>query len=176
MGSLDFSISLPVLSALAVGMAQPAYLLILTRVPALKARNARQFALSSLVTFGLWIGSLLVFDGPVTAMDTLVGAMILIAGGLVYLEAWALLSRGYTLGLLLTLLRAEKPLTDTELSRGYRGGDGLAWIMHHRVGGLVDAGIVLREGERLTLSPMRGVLIASMYKLCIALLGLRRTG
>lgn len=164
------------LSALVCGIAQPAYLLILTRVPGLKGRNALQFSLSNLVAFGLWIGSLMVFDGAATAMDIAVGGMILVCGGLAYLEAWALLSRGYTLGLLLTLLHAEKPLSDKELSRRYRGGDGLAWIMHHRVGGLVGAGLVRREGERLTLAPMRGVLIASMYKLCIAVLGLRRTG
>jgi hypothetical protein len=157
-------------------MTQPVYLLILTRVPGLKGRNASQFALSNLATLGLWIGSLIVFNGPVTAMDIVIGTMILVSAGLAYLEAWALLSRGYTLGLLLTLLQAEKPLTDTELSCRYRSGDGLAWIMHHRVGGLVDAGLVRREGERLTLAPIRGALIASMYKLCITVLGLRRTG
>ena len=175
MGSLDFSISASALSALACGIAQPVYLLILTRIPGLKGRNACQFALSILVAFGLWIGSLMFLPRPVTAMDVVVGAMILVTGTLAYLEAWALLSRGYTLGLLLTLLRAEKPLTDTELSSRYRGGNGLAWIMGHRMGGLVGAGLVRREGDRLTLAP-RGVLVASMYKLCIAVLGLRRTG
>ena len=176
MGSLDFSISPPLLAAVVVGMAQPVCLLLLTRVPGLKGRNASQFALSSLATIGLWIGSLPVIDGPANRMDIVAGAMILISSGLAYLEVWALLSRGYTLGLLLTLLRAEKPLTESELARRYRGGHGLSWIMQHRVGGLADAGIVLREGERLTLSPVRGVMIASMYKLCIGLLGLRRTG
>jgi len=46
--------------------------------------------------------------------------MALSGGMLIYLEFWGLMSRGYTLGILLTLLDAERPLTETEIASRYR--------------------------------------------------------
>jgi hypothetical protein len=174
-GAVDFSISTPVLSALVIGILQPAYLWAATRIPALAGRNALQFALSSATTFVLWASALLV-GGEVEGIDILVGAMILVAGAMVYLEIWALMSRGYTLGMLLTLLATERPLDERELARRYRGGDGLSWIMHHRVGGLIAAGLVRRDGDRLALASAAGLAVAWIYKICVTVLGLRRTG
>jgi hypothetical protein len=54
--------------------------------------------------------------------------MILASALLVYLEIWALLTTGYTIGLLQTLFRCKRPVTDAELAASYRhGGIG----MHH---------------------------------------------
>src|SRR5260370_12756845 len=61
--------------------------------------------------------------------------MILASALIVYLEIWALLSRGYTLGLLLTLFRGEHPMSDAQLAASYRQGEGVGWIMRHRLGG-----------------------------------------
>jgi hypothetical protein len=43
--------------------------------------------------------------------------MILASAFLVYLEIWALLTTGYTIGLLLTLFHCKRPVTDASWRR-----------------------------------------------------------
>ena len=177
-GWIDFSLPPPILGALLVGGALPIYLAVIARVPSLSGRNALQFLCGILVMMVLWIGLVALWPGPrpLGFADLCTGLMILGAGSLFYLEVWGLLSRGYTLGLLLTLYRADRPLPEDELAQGYRGGSGLSWIMRHRLAGLVGAGLVRERGPMLTLTPARGVAVAWLYKASVSLLGLRRTG
>ena len=95
---------------------------------------------------------------------------------LFYLEVWSLLSRGYTLGLLLTLYRAGGSLDDDELARRYRGGEGLSWIMRHRLAALVQSGLVQQEDGVIRLTPALGVSVVWLYKVSTAMLGLRPKG
>lgn len=176
--SLDFSLTPTVLYALAVGAALPIYVAVIARLAPLGGHNALQFLLGSVAMIVLWIG--LVFGWPGARSpgpaEICTGLMILGAGWLFYLEVWALLSRGYTLGLLVTLYRAGRPLGEDELARSYRGGRGLAWIMEHRVSGLLGAGLVRKKGGMVALTPLLGAAVAWLYKGSIVVLGLRRTG
>ncbi len=177
-GGLDFSLTPPILWALVVGCALPIYLAVIARVPSLAGRNTLQFLCGLLVMLVLWTGLIAFWPGPrpPDVADLCAGLMVLGAGSLFYLEVWGLLSRGYTLGLLLTLYRADRPLTEDELAQGYRGGSGLSWIMRHRLAGLIGAGLVRERGHVLKLTPTLGVAVAWLYKVSIVLLGLRRTG
>jgi hypothetical protein len=177
-GELDFSMTSALLNALWISILQPLYLLVATRLPHLKGRNALQFLLSTAITVALWAGAVLAVPSlrPSGFVDTAVCLMVLAGGMLFYLEVWGLLSRGYTLGVLLTLLNAEHPLSENEISTRYRGGEGLDWIMRHRVGGLIAAGVVERQGDHVVLTRVRGLAIARLYKTSIIALGLRRTG
>ena len=174
---LDFSLTPTVLYALAAGAALPMYLALIARLPRFAGRNALQFLLGCLVMVVLWIG-LVLWSGPRSPgrAEVCVGLMILAAEALFYLEVWSLLSRGYTLGLLVTLHRVHRPLDEEELARSYRGGSGLSWIMEHRVSGLIAAGLVREEGGMVVLTPVLGVAAARLYKFSISVLGLRRTG
>lgn len=177
MAMIDFSISGPVLLALVLGLAMPGYLFVVARAPGLAGRNAFQF----LVTFVAMILSwgTLVWLNPAGAGLDAAGAIISLGilgtAALFYLEVWALLSRGYTLGLLLTLFLSGKPLTENELAARYRGGDGLDWIMQHRLSGLAAAQLVTIENGVIALTPS-GTLIANLYRLSVSILGLRKTG
>jgi hypothetical protein len=102
--------------------------------------------------------------------------MVIGSAVLVYLEIWGLLSRGYTLGLLTTIHQAGQPLPAAELARRYRGGEGLEWIMRHRLAGLEAAGLVRQDGENLVLTPRLGNAVAWSYRVAVALLGLKVTG
>ena len=115
-------------------------------------------------------------SGPVVLSDVLLGFMAMAAATLVYLEIWALLSRGYTLSLLLALLRADGPMSPERLAAVYRGGEGLGWVFRHRLSGLVKAGLVERKDGTLVLKAPAGVTVAVAYKVCIGFLGLKRTG
>src|SRR6266481_5397706 len=94
---------------------------------------------------------------------------------IVYLEIWALLSRGYTLGLLLTLFRGEQPMSDAQLAASYRQGEGVGWIMRHRLGGLLSAGLVRRQGDGIVLTGT-GAIIGILYRAAVAALALKITG
>lgn len=177
-GLLEFDIPGALLAALLAGVPLPLYLLLVTRLPGLAGRNPIQFLLGSVIAFGVWLLAVLVVPAfrPSGIADLAVALMALAGGMLVYLEIWGLLSRGYTLAVLLTLAQAGKPLAPEEISAGYRGGDGLEWIMRHRVAGMIAAGVVERRDTQLVLTPGRGMLVARLYRLSIAVLGLRRTG
>ena len=123
----------------------------------------------------VWIALVAAVPGSRHVPDLVVALMILGGASLFYLEAWALLSRGYTLGLLLTLHRATHPLRDSELAALYRGGAGLSWIMRHRLAGLISAGLVSIEGGQVVLS-RTGMFVATVGKYSIVVLGLRKTG
>ena len=131
MGSLDFSLSPVLLNAFFAVPALPLYLLVITRLPGTVGRNALQFLISFLVMVLLWAGASFLWPGAekLTPPDIIVAIMTLVGAGLFYLEIWGLLSRGYTLGLLLTLLKAGRPLSEEELAHNYRNGEGLSWIM-----------------------------------------------
>ena len=136
--SLTFPYEL-VLPAL-IGTAFPLVLMPLTRIPRLKSRNGVQFFLATVAVVSLWIAGAAASPGPVrphAVADWVLSGLVLASVLLMYLEAWALLSRGYTLALLLSLLEAGEPLDGRELARRYRGGDGLPWIMRHRLEGLL---------------------------------------
>ena len=166
------------LYALIAGTALPLYLLIIARLPVVAGRNAVQFLVGIFVMFALWGGTTLLWPGAVEPVfgDIAAAFMILCGSGLFYLEAWGLLSRGYTLGLLLTLLKAGRPLTEGELAQRYRCGEGLSWIMQHRLSGLISAGLIKNQEGVLTLTVFPGVMVARLYKISMAALGLQRTG
>src|SRR5262245_14261755 len=138
MASLDFTMPGAVAAAFAVSLSLPGYLFFLARLRSLAGRNALQFLVSLAATIIVWIAVLLLVPAakPTSAAEVVIGAMVLATAALVYLEIWGLMSRGYTLGLLLTIHQAGRPLSAGELARGYRGGEGLEWIMRHRLAGL----------------------------------------
>ena len=173
---IDFSLTPGVLSALLAGLAFPVCLAIAARVPGLCRRNALQFLAALTVMAGFWVVLVVapIYEAPSRMPDLCTGLMLLVSGALLHLEAWALLSRGYTLGLLVTLYRSGRPLTGPELARRYRGGEGLAWIMRHRMAGLQSAHLVREDERLLTLTPF-GTLVARLFGATLAVLGLERT-
>lgn len=175
-GHVDFAAGGAVLTSLIAAALFPAVLAVLARLPALRDRNALQFLASSVIIVGLWVIALLLPGVPASTAAELATSLMILAGALlVYLEAWGLLSRGYTLGLLLTLFRGGRPITDAQLAASYRQGEGVGWIMRHRLGGLMSARLVRRQGDRIVLTST-GAIIGILYRVAIAVLGLKVTG
>jgi len=172
---LDFMAGAAVVSALVAAALFPAVLALLSRLPKLRARNALQFLASSAIVVALWVIALYFFGKQSSAAELATSFMILASALIIYLEIWALLSRGYTLGLLLTLFRGKQPMSDAQLAASYRQGEGMGWIMRHRLGGLLAAGLVRRQGDRVVLTGA-GALIGIVYRAAVATLGLKVTG
>jgi hypothetical protein len=176
--SLEFTMPGAVSAAFAVSAGLPLCLFLIARLPPLAGRNAVQFLISVTIAIAAWAGALLLVPAarPTSAGEIVIGGMVIGSAMLVYLEIWGLLSRGYTLALIVTIQQSGGPLTAAELARRYRGGEGLEWIMRHRLAGLEAAGMVRRTGDRLVLTPRLGRAAAWSYRIAIALLGLRATG
>lgn len=175
---IEFALSGALASALVCGLSLPFWLLLITRIPALRGRNPVQFLWCAMLVVLAWLGVVLLVPSwrPASVAETAVCLMAMASAILVYLELWGLLSRGYTLALLLALDEAGAPLTADEIALRYRGGDGLGWILRHRLAGMVSAGVVRREGDRIVLCGARGAAVAMAYRLGVAALGLRRPG
>ncbi len=178
MPPFDFTASGAVVAALAVAIMFPAILFAAVRQRSISGRNALQFLLSATFAIACWVTASSYFGGPFLDhwIDWVVGAMLLGGALLIYLEIWALLSRGYTLGLMLTLHKARSPVSTADLARSYRGGFGLDWIMQHRLSGLLATRMVRLDGDNVSLTRYLGVPVACIYKILIQIHGLRRTG
>lgn len=177
-GYFDLTMPGAVFAAIAIGVLQPLYLFAITRLPIIVERNAVQFLINCGVTLLLWMLAIWLVPGlrQSSMAELALGLMALAGSMLVYLEVWGLMSRGYTLGVMLTLHNAEHPLSEAEISRSYRGGEGLEWIMRHRVSGLMAAGLLESRDGQLVLTPGRGRAVAHLYRMSILALGMRRTG
>lgn len=175
---IDFSIPSSLLAALAIGFLLPIPLWITTKIPALQEKNPVQFLAAAICVFAIWIAvvSLNPQLSPKNSAEWLIGLMALSASTIVYLEVWGLLSRGYTLSVLAALSETGRPLTPSEIARAYRGGDGLDWIMRHRLGGLEASGMITKNQDSVKLKAPAGVMVAQAYRICVFILGLRRTG
>lgn len=176
LGHLDFAAGTAVVTSLVAAAVFPAILAVVARLPGLRDRNALQFLATSVIVVAAWLIALELPAVPAASAADIVTALMILAGALlVYLEAWALLSRGYTLGLLLTLFRGKRPMSDAQLAASYRQNEGVGWIMRHRLGGLMSARLVRRQGEHIVLTPA-GAVVAILYRAAIATLGLKVTG
>jgi hypothetical protein len=173
---IDFGITPPIARAVAIVALFPIILAVAARVTPWRNRNALQFLVAATGTLLLWVASVSLGPEVATPLDIGVTFMIVAAAVIVYLEAWALLSRGYTLGLILTLFRSGTELQKCELAARYRGGEGLGWIMSHRLAGLTGARLVRLENDVVRLTPLLGVGIASLCAAAVKALRLRRTG
>ncbi len=174
---IDFSCNQSTFITLTLCLLFPVILFFITRVNKFRGKNAQQFLVCTLITLISWLSTLIltktIFFSNAEIITT--NIFIIICALLVYLEIWGLLSRGYTIGLLLTFYKIQKPLNEQELADSYRGGQGLAWLIDHRFRGLITAGLLRREGDYFALTK-KGAIIAFFYEKFIQLFGLRQTG
>ena len=155
----------------------PIFLFFIARFKIYQGKNASQFFICMLVTMLIWLSSLMAVTQLFSLSMELIltNIFIMICALLVYLEIWGLLSRGYTLSLLLTFYKAKKPLNIEELGNSYRSGYGLKWLIEHRFAGLEAAGMLRTNGDKVTLT-YKGVIIVFVYQLFIRIFGLKVTG
>lgn len=174
---IDFSYDTSIVITLMACLCFPIILWLITRITVFKNRNAFQFFITTLILSVTWLSSLYIthffshFD--ITLFFT--NIFILLSALLVYLEIWGILSRGYTLGLLLTFYKSQQPLTVVDLSNAYRNGQGLNWLIEHRLGGLIAANMIRKNENSIQLTK-KGSFVTWLYQLFIRFFGLRYTG
>ena len=170
---MDFRLPPELLYSVGVSLAFPVTLFVVTRWP---GHNARRFLVAALLhtvigaTGELWLPG---GPRPATATGWLLGALVWTALLQLYLQVWSLLSRGYTLSMLIVLLQVRESLDATEIARRYRGGAGLGWIMQHRTRGLEAAGMVEARADGALALTGAGSFIARAYLAARGVFGLR---
>jgi hypothetical protein len=174
----DVTISGSLAAAFLAAAILPLCLFLVTRLPFAAGRNALQFLISVIAVLIAWTSALLFIPAarPNDISEVVLGVMVVVTAVVFFLEIWALLSRGYTLGILITIYRSGRPLPAAELASSYRCGAGLEWIMRHRLAGLESAGLVCRSDDAVVLTPRRGRAVASACRIAIAFLGLEAVG
>ncbi len=173
---MDFRFPPELAWPLAVSLAFPLTLFVAARRRAWRERNdVRFFAAAVFQSALLVIGAFALAPEwrPRSAGDWLCGAMLWLAFMLFYLEVWGLMSRGYTLAMLIVLLRSPRPLSAAEIAREYRGGAGLGWIMEHRTRGLQAAGVIDKTPAGDVILTTSGAWIVHAYAAARAAFGLR---
>jgi hypothetical protein len=174
---VDFALPPAMAAALAAALLFPPCLAAMSRIGPLAGRHGSAFLASSLIMIVCWLAIVHWPGFPAFTLAEALGGLFVVLGAVIfYLQLWGLMTRGFSLGILLTLLKTGRPLTGEEIFVAYRDGDGLGWIMRHRLDGLCAAGMIVQDGDRLVLSSPTGTAIAMLNKACVAFFGLRRTG
>lgn len=173
---IDFSISPAEFISFLSVLLFPIVLMLIARIKRFRNRNALQLFLTSLIVFFLWMLGIFFTEVRPSTGEVIVSSMIFIITLLVYLELWALLSRGYTLGILLTLTKSPTPLSDRNLMQSYRSGEGLEWLVSHRFSSLFAAKLVIKRGNKVFLTSFMGNTVVYIYRLFIWIFSLKRTG
>lgn len=175
---IDFSMPYPVQVTLIVSVCFPFILMFMARIPILMGCNAHQFLYAFILTAVIWFIMIVMNGGVLLQMGHepfWVGICLFGAIMQGYLEIWGLLSRGYSLGILLTFYKANKPLGITQLAQSYRGGEGLDWLIRHRLSGLKSSKLVTINDNQVSLT-RKGIFVTWVYQYSIRIFGLRYTG
>lgn len=88
---------------------------------------------------------------------------------------WGVMTRGYTIAMLIEFHRAGGPLTEEALAAAYSGGRGLSWLFDKRLGGIHRLGLIVRDGGNVELTPA-GRIVAFGSRAALRVLGLKRFG
>jgi len=126
--------------AMLLGIAAPFVLLISRWLP---LDVARRFGVTAIAVIAAYI--LICLRAPLTEariVPIVTGAALIVAALVFVLGVWGVLTRGYSVALLITLERSLGKMSVGDLEAGYSGGRGLRWLADKRLGGLKAARVV----------------------------------
>ena len=153
------SIHLEIIWALSLG-ALFSYFLLVSKYSRL---NVSGRYIASAVIVIIFYGLLCFFNSSNPAV-ILSGLLLLLSILIFILGLWGLLTRGYTVALLVTLYSLGGKSTITELENTYSGGRGLKWLTTKRLNGLSNAKMIRIEKSQITIRKPLGLLIIKLYK------------
>lgn len=135
----------------------------------------RRLVNAEAISLGVWLLSMAIWHEAIAATweDWLAAALILMGGALATFTLWSLLAWGFTSSLLLTLSRADGPLTlDDWIVRYTRGGDS-AVFTRNRLGVLLRLGLARETPEGVKPMPGWAAMVGTSALCLRALFGLR---
>jgi len=163
---LSFEISIPVLAALIAGGLIPLYLILFAGVSPLRRADIRMTA-AGVTAVVVWAGALSLASPGLqghAGADLAAGLLILGCAFMGFMMLWGLLTRGFTLSLLVALAKAERPMSMVELADGYGGGQGASFFADKRITGLRQLGFIREAGDQVRLTAFPGVLSVMCFR------------
>lgn len=146
--------------AIVLGMAAP-FVLLLSRWLPLGVAN--RFNATAAIVLGLYALACLFGSGKGGATAVIAGAALLVSALIFILGFWGVLTRGYSVALLVALDRLGGCAAIDELANAYSGGRGLRWLADKRLGGLAAARVVAMEGGQVAITESVGRLVLRCY-------------
>lgn len=153
------SIQLEIIWALSLGALFPIFLL----VSKYSSLNVSRRYIASAVIVIIFYGFLCFFNSS-NPVVILAGLLLLLSILIFTLGLWGLLTRGYSVALLVTLHSLGGNATIAELEKTYSGGRGLKWLTVKRLNGLSNAKIIKIEESQITIRKPLGPLLIKLYK------------
>jgi hypothetical protein len=123
--------------AMLLGIAAP-FVLLISRW--LLSDVAKRFGVTAIVVIAAYI--LICLCAPLTEpriVPIVTGGALIVSALVFVLGVWGVLTRGYSVALLITLERSPGPMSVGDLEAGYSGGRGLRWLADKRLSGLKAA-------------------------------------
>ena len=173
---ISFVPSAPVTWALFAGAATPICVLAVSRWRGALGPGAK-FLLGYGIAVALWVSAVAAPLGAKAGApdQILLGLLAILAAGVGWANLWGVLTRGYTLRLLLDFLRLAKPVTREELGAAYSGGRGLDWMFRKRLATLAAFGLTRRRNGLITMTSFPGRAVAQLSLIGLRLLGMKRS-
>lgn len=163
---------LAILAALVAALVLPLVLLGLSHGPWRVAPLGRRFHVAALLVLAGWGTTMLLHWATLSAVD-LFAAFCLLAGALLAeFTLWTLVCWGFSITLLLELVRADRPLDRDAWIAAYTGGGTIEQFTHDRLGVLLHHGMARVDDGLLSPTP-RGLVTARLDGLLRLWFGLR---
>ena len=129
--------------------------------------------IATLGTYIFIIGFLYV--KPFFTIQCVSGLAFLISVCIFILGFWGLLTRGFSVAMLLSLEKNDGAETET-LHSGYANGMGLHWFLEKRLAGMRAIGVVVESEGSVKITPILGILALQSYRLFKKLFKLQQYG
>jgi hypothetical protein len=162
-------------AAVVAALAIPALLVLLSFGPVAWRHPGRRFIHSVVAGWILWLPVALAMPAyaPAHPLDWLAGAAVLAASTLLSFNLWTILAYGVTANMLVTLMRADRPLDLDAWADRYSGGRSLDQIFVDRLGHLLLFRLVHQAGDKVHLVPGAGRRFAAVLAAVNFVFGLK---
>jgi hypothetical protein len=93
------------------------------------------------------------------------GFALIVAALVFVLGFWGVLTRGYSVALLIALERLGGTARAAEIETAYSGGRGLRWLAEKRLSGLLQAGVITVTDDQIAVTDGMGMAVLRAYLL-----------
>lgn len=157
---LLYLIHYEIILALALGIFFPIILLVSKYS---KLNVSRRYITSAIVVVLLY--ALLCLAIPSNYLIDFSGLLLLLSILIFFLGVWGLLTRGYSVAILIALHSVGGKATTIELEKNYSGGRGLRWLTAKRLDGLTVSKTIKIEKNQITIRKPLGLLLIKLNKI-----------
>lgn len=114
--------------------------------------------------------------GSSPTLEVVSGTALILTCLIFILGFWGLLTRGYSIAMLIALERLGGSASHAELIEAYSGGRGLHWMADKRLRGLQAFGLVVVRDGWVIVTPLHGRLALWLYRVFMKLFRLPSYG